>query len=143
MNIYSSAPFLEAFNKVYFPEVKLHLEDFLLQGKIWRLPTFPDGEPITDWQFLDFFEPISLSQAKTTRVKTTRTRVPHITWASYGVVTAQEWFDHNLFVPYAASPFINWTNFSAWEEFLAHVKSQNSKVYRDSQRRKRKLEKEV
>ncbi|MDJ0673962.1 MAG: GNAT family N-acetyltransferase [Calothrix sp. MO_167.B42] len=143
MNIYSSTPFLAAFNKAYFPEVQLHLEDFLLQGQIWRLPTFPDGEPITDWQFIDFFEPIPFSQAKTTTTKTTRKIVPSIPWACHGVVTAQEWFDLNLFVPYTASPSIHWSNFASWEEFLAHVKSHNPKIYRDSQRRKRKLEKEV
>ncbi len=138
MNIYSSTPFLEAFNKAYFPEVQLHLEDFVLQGQIWRLPTFPDGKPITEWQLIDFFEPVAPSE-----VKTTSKNVSYITKVCHGVVTAKEWFDRNLFVPYEASPSIHWTSFSSWEEFLAHLKSNNSKLYRDSQRRKRKLEKDV
>ncbi|MDJ0615536.1 MAG: GNAT family N-acetyltransferase [Calothrix sp. MO_192.B10] len=138
MNIYSSTPFLEAFNKAYFPEVELHLEDFVLQSQIWRLPTFPDGKPITDWQFIDFFEPVPAAEAKTTN-KT----VPYIAGVCHGVVTAKEWFDRNLFVPYEAAPLIDWTSFPSWEAFLAHLKSNNSKLYRDSQRRKRKLEKDV
>ncbi|NRB06361.1 MAG: hypothetical protein HRU34_02780 [Richelia sp.] len=138
MNLYSSTPFIEAFNKAYFPEVQLHLEEFALQGQVWRLPTFPDGKPITKWQFIDFFEPVSPSQAKTTN-KT----LPYIPNACHGVVTAKEWFDHNLFIPYEPSPLINWNNFASWDQFTNYIKSKSSKLVSDSKRRKSKLEKEV
>ncbi|MDJ0673961.1 MAG: GNAT family N-acetyltransferase [Calothrix sp. MO_167.B42] len=138
MNIYSSAPFLEALNKAYFPDVQLHLEDFLLQDRVWRLPTFPDGEPITGWQFIDFFEPVpSLQTFKTSKA------VSYIDSACQGVVSTQECLDQNLFVPYITSPLIDWTNFATWDKFTAHVKSRRSKLLADARRCQRKLAKDV
>ncbi len=139
MNIYSSPEFLEAFNKAYFPDIKLHLEDFLLQKKIWRLPTLPSGEPITKWQFIDFFEPVSPAQVKSWDVK----KVNHITRVCDGIVTVQEWFEQNLFIPYTASPLIQWSKFKTWDSFWHHLKQKDAKLCRDSERRKRKLENDI
>jgi hypothetical protein len=138
MNMYSSTPFIEAFGKAYFPGKSLQAGDFLLQGKTWRLPTLPNGEPITGWEFIDFFEPIPSSSRQTTRRS-----VPYIPAVSYGIVTTQEWFDKNLFVPYEASPLIDWTGFADWDAFTDYVKSRRTNLFSDSKRRLRKLQKDL
>jgi hypothetical protein len=139
MNIYSSTPFIEAFGKAYFPGESLQAGDFLLQGKTWRLPTLPNGEPITGGEFISFFEPLPSSQ-----LQITRRSVPYIPAVSYGIVTAQEWFDENLFLSYdEPSPLIDWTGFASWDAFTDYVKSKHPKLSSDSKRRRRKLEKEI
>lgn len=138
MNIYSSLPFIEAFGKAFFPGIPLQIGDFLLQDQMWRLPTLPDGKPITTWEFIDFFEPVPSVQQQTNN-----TTVPYITRVSHGLITTQEWFDKHLYVPYNASPLIDWTGFDSWDAFTNHVRSRRSNIFSDAKRRRRKLEKDI
>ncbi len=138
MNIYSSIPFIEAFGKAFFSGISLQPGDFLLQNQTWRLPTLPNGKPITTSGFIDFFEPVPSFHGQTTK----RT-VPQIARVSHDLVTTQEWFNRNLYLPYEASPLIDWTSFVSWDAFTNHVISKRSNIFSDTKRCKRKLEKDL
>lgn len=137
MNIFSEDCFLDAFGKTYFPGQPLKPEWFELEGKFWKLPSH-NGRPVDGAAFIDFFEPCD-------QVPISRSNVRHVRYlsrASYGMISCAEWFEQNLDQRFEPSPTILWSHFENWDAFTRYASQKESKLFSDSRRRQRKLEKE-
>jgi hypothetical protein len=133
MNLFSTLPYLQALNEAYFPNEKLAFEDFKINDKIWRLPVQPNGKPITQWPFLDFFEPLETAKPSLSEKKV------YIYRASLDKVSATEWFEAKLENAYKAAPTIDWSMFPEWSDFESYVASRNSQHFPGTEKLKRKL----
>jgi hypothetical protein len=139
MNIFSEDHFLNAWGKVYFPGQPIVPELFELDGKIWRLPSL-EGKPIVDSTFLDFFEPFT---EKNIDFHFSCRKVRYLPRASWKMVSRSEWIEHHLEQSVEAAPTTLWNNFESWDAFVGHVKKRRSKLFPDSDRQRKKLQKEL
>ncbi len=137
MNLFSDLPFLKVLNETYFPNERLVFQDFNINQKIWRMPVQANGKPITQWPFLDFYEPIESSK------QTLPEKKIYIQRACLGKATASEWHEQNLENAYQAAPTIDWSMFPAWSDFEAYVASRNSQHFPGTEKLKRKIAKNL
>ncbi len=143
MNIYSDERFCKALQVAYYPDQTLSPTQFQLGDKVWKLPARSSSKPIVldtfASTFIDFYEPDTDSAVD----PATLPPLGYLPRASHGIVTTAEWVEENLEQSYEASPTVMWSNFESWDMFVQHVKQRRSSLFADSQRRLRKLEKEL
>ncbi|MDJ0734030.1 MAG: GNAT family N-acetyltransferase [Nostocaceae cyanobacterium] len=140
MNIYSDDTFCEAFGVAYFPNHKIQPQLFELDGRLWKIPTINSTKPILTGQFIDFYESYEQQLiSPQDRIK----KLNYIPKACHGLVSSNEWFDQNLEDIYEPAPTIIWEDFTSWDDFVEYVQQNQPKIFADSRRRRRKLEKEV
>jgi len=140
MNIFSSKNFCDSFRIAYFSKQEVKPTLFVLGDRLWKLPAIDSVKPITESTFIDFYEPY---EPELVSHQNGLRKVGYLPRACYGVITAGQWFDQKLEQTYEPSPTVLWSNFSTWDEFVAYAKNRRSTLFVDSQRCRRKLEKEV
>lgn len=140
MNIFSETCFLEAFSRAYFPDRNLTPHLFELENRLWRLPAINDSKFISGLQFIDFFEPLD-KQSLTSEFASSQ--ICYLPRVSHGIISSAEWLEQKLDRYFEASPTIFWSNFQSWDDFINYVGQNRSRLFLDSRRRHRKLEKNL
>lgn len=133
MNLFSNEPFLHVLNETYFPNEKLVFQDFHINDQVWRMPVRPNGEIITQWPFLDFYEPIESDPSSLPKRKI------YINRASLGKVSADEWFANKYEYAYKAAPTIDWSMFPSWQDYEQFIARHNSQHFPGTEKLKRKI----
>jgi hypothetical protein len=132
MNFFSTDVYLKTLAQVCFPNRSSRIGLFQVDGRVLRMLEV-DGKPISSWPFLDFFQP--LPDGGSARP---------LAWVPRAVLrTARIDERPPLERGIQPSPYIDWTLFPAWSDFLALVKQRRSGLIGDSRRRRGRLEREV
>lgn len=121
MNFFSSEPYLAAVAGAFYPGRPYTIELVRVAGRCFKVLRV-DGQ-VVDWvPFLDMLEPVSHSDSAR----------PHgfLRQCSHGSVSTAEWFNRGLHAHYACAPFIDWSQFDTWAEFVAHSKAQRTSGFR-------------
>ncbi len=145
MNFYSSDEFCNAFAAAYFPEETVENQWFELNGQYWKIPIVNQTTPITELPFqskmLDFYEAFDKDELPDTSAIKSLKYLPKV---CQRCITAEDWISGDLEAQYEPAPTIMWEDFADWDAFIQHVKQRKSKKFwKDSNRRRRKLEEEV
>jgi hypothetical protein len=141
MNVFSEDDFLNAFIKTYFPEQEVTIELFELEGKVWRLPSSTSGEPINKlFELVDFFEPLDTNSIGT---QFSGKKVDYLPRVSQKIVSHSEWVKQDFNPNFYVAPTIFWSFFGSWKDFTNYVQQRQPKLFSDSYRRQRKLEREL
>lgn len=145
MNIFSEDAFLEVFSQVYFSNQKATPALFELEGKIWKLPSINSNKPIKNLAFFDFFEAVNELDAndKLLNNQFKSKKVHYLPRVSQRMVTYSEWIEQKLHQSFEPAPTVLWTQFENWDAFICNVKWRRSRLFVDSLRKQRKLEKEL
>lgn len=132
MNVFSSPGYLRALDASCF-DGRGTIEVVAAAGHAVQTLVTSDG-PCVDHLFMDFFEPV-LDRPATRAVGS----IPRL---ASRAVPASEWAatrsEHT-----EPSPFVNWRQFTSWEEFEAHVGKLRAKLLADGRRQTRRIEKEL
>ncbi|MEB3293652.1 MAG: GNAT family N-acetyltransferase [Synechococcales bacterium] len=166
MNIYSATQFCQAFQTAYYPDRTVQLQPFQLSDRTWYLPVLDGKKPIVleafQTAFIDFYEaqhhPVppesgqlsdqnlgdqNLGDQNLGYQKTGSRNIGYLPRVSHGMVSVQTWQEQGLDQRYEPSPTVLLQEFDSWETFQRMVQQTKPKVFADSQRCRRKLEKEV
>lgn len=136
MNFYSAPEFSEILAEVYGLGHDVKARAFAAQGKVWLVPSTGDGRMLTDFPYIDYFEPLAVVPGYPAADYPPLGRLRR---ATLGTVDRETWFGRRLFQSYAAAPLIEWGQFPTWEDFQAAVRHQGNGYWRDSRRRLNKL----
>jgi Acetyltransferase (GNAT) domain len=132
-NLYASPEFLDVVAKIYFPARDCRVEDFQLDGRVFRLLSV-DGYPLTtDQAFLDMHEPLLFPQNHSRAKKLRR-----LASVSHGLVTVDEFKNNVVWRNFLGAPTVLWNAFGDWSDYLALLLDRG--VLRDDRRRWRRLE---
>jgi hypothetical protein len=135
MNFYSSDEFLGSLAEVGFPGRRHAIEVVSVGESRYRL-VHVAGRHVVRWPFLDFFEPLP-------------DPVPAVATLSYlprtsrRILPAEHWKPEMETEDVEPAPFIDWSAFSSWSQFLEMHKARPGSRPADSRRRRRKLTQEV
>lgn len=135
VNFFSSDAFLSSVAKVGFPN-RPHLLEVVSVDNL-RFRVLKVGRRyVVSWPFLDFFEPI-------TGPGEVQARLPYLPVVARRVLRAEEWKPEIESEEVQPAPFIDWSCFGSWEEFLSVVRQRPGYRAQDTQRRRRKVEREI
>jgi GNAT acetyltransferase-like protein len=135
MNFFSGDGFLLSVAEAGFRGRAHALEVATVDELRFRLLTV-EGRPIVRWPFLDFFEPLSGSGAAAARL-------PYLQAVSRRVVPVGGWKPEMTTEDVQPAPFIDWSALPSWSHALELWKTRPGNRLDDSQRRRRKLAREV
>jgi hypothetical protein len=135
MNFFSADGFLLSVAEAGFPRRPHALEVVEVEGLRYRLLTV-DGRPVVRWPFLDFFEPLSTPARAAARL-------PYLQTVSQRAVPVAEWNPEMTTEDVQPAPFIDWSLLSTWPRALELWKTRPGNRLDDSQRRRRKLAREI
>ena len=137
MNFYSSTEYLDAVSDVYFPARRTSVQDVSIGNTALRLLVVDERQVITDSPFLDYHQPL---QDLDIRIPTR----PHVYAERVvkNVINSTEW-DAEALNRYLPAPFIKWSNFSNYDDYLRYVKSRSKGALREENRLKRRLSENV
>ena len=136
MSLFSSRPFLEALAAVYFPGKPTAVREARLGTQHFRVLQVDGGDPVTQWPFLDFLEPLAEA------TESQPLRVSYLPKVGSGRLTVEEW-NAQARDDSQPSPFVDFGAFPAYEEFEAHCKRRRSSLWPDSRRQLRRLEQQL
>jgi len=135
-NLYASPEFLDVVAKTYFPASDCRVEDFQLDGRIFRLLSV-DGYPLTsDQAFLDMHEPLLLPQHYSHTKKLRR-----LTSVSHGLLSVDEFKNNAVWRNFLGAPTVLWNAFGDWSDYQELLRDRG--VLMDDRRRWRRLEEVV
>jgi hypothetical protein len=138
MNIFSSPQFLETVADIGFPGRPRAIETVRVGTHRFRLLVVDGRRVVTRWPFLDFVEPLPEDEPGLP----TRT-LGYLPLASVLTQPAQGWKPEEHGPGVEPSPFVDWTRFARWEDFVALVQGRIGNLFPDSRRKRRKLERDV
>jgi hypothetical protein len=138
VNFFSSDAFLFSVAKVGFPGRPHGLEVVEVDGSRFRLLKVAN-QYVVRWPFLDFFEPLP-------EPGDAHSSLSYLPVVSRRVLRAEEWKPEMATEEVQPAPFVDWSCFSSWEEFQKRLRERPG--YRpyspqDTQRRRRKVEREI
>ena len=132
-NIYASQEFLDVIARVYFPARQCRIEDFALEGGVYRLLSINGQGPVVKQTFLDMHEPLRCSGQHSHQRKLRR-----LAGASLGIISIDEYKSSAQSEDFFGAPTILWSGFETWEAYLELLRKR--RVLGDDQRRKRRIE---
>lgn len=138
MNVFSSSPFLETVADLGFPGRSHAIEIVRVGPERFRLLVIDGHHVVTEWPFLDFFEPLPEDMPGLPR----RT-LGYLPLAAVRSLPAEEWRPEDQGPQYLPSPYVDWTRFPKWEDFTALVSSRIGNLLPDSRRKRRKMERDL
>jgi len=133
INLYSSEEFLRVVANVYFPSQRHAIEDFVVDGKVFRLLAV-DGRPLIGPQpFIDMHEPVpaALSAGRPRKLR-------GLAGVSHAIVGLDEFRNSADWSVFEGAPTVLWAGFEQWEDYEQLLR--NRRVLADDQRRRRRLE---
>jgi hypothetical protein len=131
-NFYASAEFLGAVGAVYFPTRECRVEDFELEGQVFRLLTVDGRAVVKPLRFLDLHEPLAVAPGPAHHRKIRR-----LSGVSRGMVSVEEFKSNPIWNDPGGAPTVRWDGFASWDEYLDLLRSR--RVLADDQRRLRRL----
>ncbi len=139
MNYFSSDGFLGAAKDAHFPNRSGEARLVTVAGKRFRVLVIGRRRAVDDIPFLDFVE--ECTDEPTSRAQA----LPLLRAVSHGAVTTQEWFERNMSGSFQPSPYVDWTRFSLWSEYLKSLASNTTTrpFCSTLTRRRKKLAKEI
>jgi hypothetical protein len=135
MNFFSADGFLLSVAEAGFPGRPHTLEVVAVDELRFRLLTV-DGQPIVRWPFLDFFEPLSAPGPAVARL-------PYLQTIARRAAPVEAWKPEMTTEDVQPAPYIDWSALSSWSQALELWKTRPGNRLEDSQRRRRKLAREV
>lgn len=135
MNFFSSEPFLHVIADVWYPGRDRALEDVRVGNEVFRLLVIGGKLVITSCPFLDYLEPHAPPERSAAREHT------YIPRAVRAVVPASEYAA--VAARFEPSPFIDWDAFASWDAFLAHVHARSPYPFKVTERKRRRIEREL
>jgi len=134
VNFYASPAYHSLIADSFFAGRQTRVEDVHVAQHLLRLMVVDGRELVTELPFLDYHEPLATDSEH--RVKR---GAPFVRWVSQGIVPAREW-DPQKCPGREAAPFIDWTRFRTWDEYLTHIRASSKGFLREQERRRRRLE---
>lgn len=137
-NFFSSNNYLTTLAEIFYPGKKYSFEIFRVLNKYYRLLVIADSKIITSFPFLDFHEeidPIHWANKKINyipKVVVKTTILDHI--FSFREIKYTNGCD--------IAPFIDWSHFKDWNEFVQLYRHRRKNLIHDTKRRITKLNKE-
>jgi hypothetical protein len=138
MNVFSTSVFLDTVADLGFPGRPHALEIVRVGSHRFRLLVVDGRRVVTEWPFLDFFEPLPEDMPGLPR----RT-LGYLPVASVRSLPAEAWRPEEHAPGDLPSPYVDWTRFARWEDFTALVSSRVGNLFPDSRRKRRKLERDL
>lgn len=132
-NFYASPEYLSLVADAFFAGRKTSVEDVRIADHVLRMLVVDGKQVVTEVPFLDYHEPLTGDAAQ----HATRT-APFARWVSQGVITAKEW-SAEAFPDREAAPYVDWTSFPTFKDYLAHVMTQRKGLMKEQERRRRRL----
>lgn len=133
MDFYSSDGFLEVLANSYYPGDKHRVEFVRAGDKVLRLLVINDRHVICDATFFDYIVPVSSCSAEACQRS-----IRYAERVVLGTISKGDWFAAHRegVIP---APYIDWTQFSDYEAYLQHIRSQHKRLLSDYARRRRRL----
>ena len=135
VNFFSSDAFLSSIAKVGFPGRPYAPEVVSVNGVRFRVLKV-GNQHVVRWPFLDFFEPF-------TGPEEARTVLRYLPVVARRVLRSEDWKPEMATEEVQPAPFVDWSGFTSWEEFLRALRQRLGYRPEDTRRRRRKLEREV
>lgn len=132
MNFFSSDDFLGAVAKTGFAAGTMDIRNYRIGEQTFRLLTI-HGEPVTQYPFLDFVEPLATPDPFATEI-------PHLPTAALRTVDAAAWHPEEDILP---APRISWDRFASLADFWASVRSRIGNLVPDGKRKWKQLERDL
>jgi len=135
VNFFSSDAFLSSVAKVGFPGRAYAPEVVSVNGLRFRVLKV-GSQHVVRWPFLDFFEPLTGPEEAQAVLRC----LPVV---ARRVVRSEDWKPEMATEEVQPAPFVDWSRFGSWDEFLRGLRQQPRYRAQDTQRRRRKVEREV
>lgn len=130
MNFFASSEYLDILGKVYFPAARTRPCDVALDGKVIRCLE-ADGRLVASSTFLDYHLPLREDETRGAE-----SRKVHAPWVA-GETIEIERFDGSVSDEFNIAPFIDWSLFPTFDDYLQMVRRRpHMKEY---ERRRRKF----
>ena len=135
MNFYASQPFLDTVARVYFPHQRSRIQDFEVEGKVYRLLVVGSGRVITRWSFLDYCEPIQPDN-----VHEPVRRKLFIPNAVHGIVSMQDWASRSdEYGAYMPAPFVDFAEYPNYKDYLSFLMKRSKDRFKKNYRLRERL----
>ena len=137
MNLFSTPVYLETLAQVRYPNQPWAIKTYEVAGKLFRLLELEGHRPVTSADFLDFFEPLAgapegpaqpLAYLPKAVLTTERAEGPPATPGGAGRFP---------------SPFVDWSGFPQWSDYLTYLARAAGPSQDDSRRKLKKLERDL
>ncbi len=133
LNFYASPAYLSLVADSFFAGHESRVQDVRIGEHVLRVLCVDGKQLVTEVPFLDYHEPLTSEEASTSP----RT-APFARWVCQGIVSAKEW-DTQKFPEREAAPYVDWTQFPTFKDYLAHVMSLRKGLVKEQERRRRRL----
>jgi CelD/BcsL family acetyltransferase involved in cellulose biosynthesis len=133
MNFYASPRYLQLVAETYFPGRSTRVADVGIDGKVLRLLIVDERDVVTEVPFLDYHEPLQVDEIST--VERRRSFAP---WVVREVVACENG-PPALPADLEPAPFIDWSLFSSFDDYLAHFNARHPGRMREKRRQRRRL----
>lgn len=138
MNLFSTDVFLHTVGDLGFPGRPRSIELVRVGTHRFRLLVVEGRHILTQWPFLDFFQPLPEEEPGLPA-----RRLGYLPVASVLTLPAEAYQAEHHGPEHLPSPFIDWRRFPTWEAFQALVHQRIGNLGPDSRRKRRKLEKDL
>jgi hypothetical protein len=133
MNFYASPGYLGAVAATYFGGRDAQLEDVRVGDARLRLLVLDNGRVITDAMFLDYHEPLGSQVAERPRRSASDAKS-----VVQGTIDIEAW-EPGVQPGLDLAPFVDWSAFSSFANYQAHVLARGRGLVRERERRGRRL----
>jgi hypothetical protein len=135
MNIFTTDAYLQTAGDLFFPQRSRTIEVGRLEGRRLRVLVLDGTEVVGRMPFYDFTQPLDDAKGPVDR---------DLSYHPLTVLETQPIAERTEEPPgQQPSPYIDWTRFSSWADYEAHVKASPQPRTGDSARQRRRLEKDL
>jgi len=132
-NLYANPEFLDVVARVFFPSRPYAIEDFKVDGKVFRLLTIDRVPLARPHPFIDIHEPVPVSSS-VGRLRKLR----GLAGVSHAIVGLDEFRNDLAWSEFSGAPTVFWAGFEQWDDYEKLLRKR--KVLADDRRRRRRLE---
>ena len=136
MNLFSTDAYLETLAQVRFSGRPWSLATFEVAGQRFRLLALDGHRPVTQVDFLDFFQPLANGRADPAQ---------RLAYLPKAVVSSRpvEGPPSPLGAGQLPSPFVDWSRFAQWSDYQAFLARSGEVPLETSRRKRKKLERDL
>jgi CelD/BcsL family acetyltransferase involved in cellulose biosynthesis len=134
MNFFASRVYLDTVSSVYFAGKKTQIQDFEVDGQVYRFLVVEGRRVLTDWVFLDYREALAPSE-----IDKPQKRDIYIEGAVRDVVTVEKWQSPDFNRWGKPSPFVDFTGFATYEDYRTHIYKRGRDRFKKNTRLRERL----
>jgi hypothetical protein len=134
MNFYSSPAFLDTIASVYFRGRLTRVQDFEIDGHVYRFLVVGKRKVITTCNFLDYSEP--LDDAEVNQPLRRNLFVPS---AVKRIISMQEWNADESLRTFRPAPFVDFSVFPKYEDYQAYLMKRSKDRFKKNFRLRERL----